>query len=585
MNQFVFEMMCDDINNKYSNEQLREMAARIGIPNVQDKTKRQLCKAMSIWASDMKHNSEYQRSECSVADSNIMGDELSDVPPYFIYKIATNLTFERDGEYVQNANVCSDIRDLIEWIGEYNLPNEQDPANKALEDLVGKDRHPQYSGIILSLALKRDIRARWAYLKSILTPETLNYDNSDTNGIDASYERPSWIQPLEDMLQAMPYVRYNASQMGLLPDWKLISIVREASGYEITQINDLDVVNFEARPTISHFVSLMSRKLEACAEPNKLTFIVALNQAIDQDYSRAPNSRSNHTLLLGQRFTDFLSRRPYMDRETELKGWEDLFKSIRRVPEWDIYHWNIFHRILLDPIMSNDQDVMKIIMTYYPHLIVDAPDSVKNNEMIMEICVMKDKTLFQYASLRLRHNFEFVKKCSRMGVSWDRYLDMVRQDDVLGRILMRIDAFMIYYVSDRLKNDDSFIIHLIQTNVMNANNLLHRLNDRQRDNFEIAAISVINSSFYGSFWNLRDVSDRLKNDKTFMKLVAKSSKNDDLLMNQMGSSLKDDANFMSSLFDHVDAVTVYNNASERLRNDPEFEALAFRQNLIKRTRD
>ena len=226
--------------------------------------------------------------------------------------------------------------------------------------------------------------------------------------------------------------------------------------------------------------------------------------------------------------------------------------------------------------------------------IINASDEIRNDREVMykAINTSHNKELFKYASHELQNDQSFIIEI--IGKSGDGFgvLEFVpdqfkNNKDLFRDLIVNKDhGHALYYASDELKDDKEFITDLIDSCEYNSF-FIENISDRLKDDEELMlqAINKDEYSFKYASTRLRDitdfvrkcvieepsnleyVSDRIKNDKSFILDILKNSKwyNVEYVFKYMSNNLKDDREFVTDLADTSLIVLKY--ASDRIKSD------------------
>ena len=257
---FTFQEACEvGGQNRFpglTDDELKSIAQDLGVPNVANLQRSQICNALAPLAHDLIHN----RPRCeNHKTTNLSGDTLNDIPPYLIYTFP--MTRENDDDppvRVVNGTFCSDIRDLVHQIE----ANRHRPVVK----------HPLYTHIILTPDMKKDIMTRW----SVLT----DYGKNPPEARPPPVINAASMLGLKitDFLQQLFYPPYTTSQFKDLDESKLLSFLDHATHYHIMRITVEDIERLKPI-TVDSFITFLNRKAIA-ARANYPTFMMILSNII-----------------------------------------------------------------------------------------------------------------------------------------------------------------------------------------------------------------------------------------------------------------------------------------------------------------
>ena len=127
-----------------------------------------------------------------------------------------------------------------------------------------------------------------------------------------------------------------------------------------------------------------------------------------------------------------------------------------------------------DPTLLNNVEFMKEATKHNQELLIDASDTVKDNEEIIIPCVNKCGFLLNYASKRLKNNLDVIKsaingyrgdfergdyelKDNVIAKMYKNYTDNIKNDIDVAMFAVVSDSNNISYVSDELKNKTDIV--------------------------------------------------------------------------------------------------------------------------------
>lgn len=280
---FRYKDICYSLDNESRRDELNEYASTMGIKQPEKMTKKQLCVSLNSLATEMTQKRPYctniaanDDDEANFNGRNMMGDEFKDIPPHLIYTFPISRLDDKNGNSIEGATVCADLRDLIQYLD--TTEKEQDPDDDRLLFLgeYGHGQRPElftHPEIKLPHSVRQDIRKRWALLTEYGRNPINLIDDPNIDPIVPFI--PSVLQRATDLFSQMGgYPAVRIAEFAQSNPETLMSYLVTASQYDIMNITDSDIENFRTNPTVNQFIQLILRKADQSQSRNTFMFVL-----------------------------------------------------------------------------------------------------------------------------------------------------------------------------------------------------------------------------------------------------------------------------------------------------------------------
>lgn len=576
--------------DKLDTYRLQSFAHRMGIKDIDLHTEEELYQEMNEIANAMILKT-YHLSDCSP-------NRNEKVPSYLIYK------FKNDG-----GAICTDIRELIKRIG----------IQKQQKDIIA---HPDFPDFILTLEMQKDIQSRWRFLRSILKPEGFIHEQL----------RSEWMPDLIDL------VHRNAAKEVAFFDKNMLTQLMQIlyKNPKITFIKAQHVNFFETEPTMKNFIALLKNALsprengiqqqrqkrllygvvqqflQKNKDASEITDLNLIRQvvmdaaqtgSIENTWSHPffKNIRSLESVPLQRillQFPELLKSSPFKVRDN-IQIVENICQKFPSMIQFASYRIqndrDIVIRFLhitkgrtypyLKPKFKDDYLAIELAVSKNPKNMQYVGKGLDNNrpllmsilrknglalkyctndekldEELVEIAVASNGLALQFAAWSLQEDETIVMLAIQNNQEAFQYASYIFTDSQ-SFVYEYVESLR--YVSDRLKDNKSFVIEMIHKHP--SKDILHNASHRLQDEEDVVMLAVSLSSD-----NLEFASTRLKNDRQFMEVLFDKIDNYDLddLFRYLGNELRDSHTFMIKHKGEQNEYLDY--ASDRLKDDETF---------------